>query len=263
MFTLPLCYCLLLALLSGPIGSLILWSRLTFFGETIAHASILGLFFSYLFNTSITLSLSIIVIIYCILLEVFIEHEAEQSQILPIFSYGALGVGFVLIEKFLPSSAALFNVLLGDLLLVSTSDIIFLFGMVLTVWTLWFKFKREILLSLLMPDLATLRRINLKTTNLLRNIITGLAISFVIQASGMLLSMALLTIPPLTAKIICKSPSQMIAITCAISLASIIAGFILGVYLDVSLGATMSCCSLLIFIAIKIIKTVNSRKTFS
>ena len=186
------------------------------------------------------------------MLEVLLDETKDQAQILPIFSYGVLGIGFILIETYLPSTAALFNVLLGDLLLVTKNDLLSLSAMVVLVWFLWLRYQKEVLLSILIPDLAILRKIQIRKMNLIKNIITGLAISFVIQAAGMLLSMALLTIPPLTAKMACKSPQQMVITTCAISFISMSLGFYFGLRFDVSLGATMSCCCLLVFVTVKV-----------
>lgn len=252
MFLLPFLYCFLLAALSGPIGCLIMWSRLTFFGETIAHASIFGLFISLFFNIPLTAAMAVLVIVYCLLIEFFVDKNIHQSYLLPIFSYGILGLGLVLIEKFTPSSAMLFNILLGDILLVNSTDLILLLLTAVVSWALWISLRRQFLLSLLIPDIAVLQKINLKHMHFLRNVMAGLAIAFVIQAVGMLLSMSLLTIPPLTARLISQSPGTMILFTCLIAAIDLSIGFIGGIYFDCPLGAMMSACSLFVFIAVKI-----------
>lgn len=259
MFLMPTLYCCLLSLLSGPIGCLILWSRLTFFGETIAHASIFGLFISLYFQISMTLSMSIMVVIYCALIELFVDQKIHQSSLLPIFSYGVLGLGFVLIEQLTPTSAALFNILLGDVLLIRLQDVLLLAAIVVSVWALWLKFQKDILLTLLIPDLAVLKKVSLKTTRFMKNVTVGLAIALVIQATGMLLAMALLTIPPLSAKLISKTPYQMVLNTCIIAFISIFTGFIGGLWLDGSLGAMMSTCAFAIFL---IVKTYSAIKIY-
>ena len=263
MFFMPIVYCCLLSLLSGPIGCLILWSRLTFFGETIAHAAIFGLFLSLYLGIPMTASMSLIVLTYCLLIEFFIDEKVHQSYLLPIFSYGVLGLGFVLIEKFLSTPSALFNVLLGDILLITFHDVLSLSIMVALIWGLWLFFHRHIILTLLMPDLAILKKINLRATHFAKNLVTGLAIAFVIQAAGMLLSMALLTIPPLTAKMISKTPYQMVIYTCVFSFGAIFLGFSGGIYLDASLGAMMSTCALALFIIVKVITTVMTKRISS
>ena len=253
MFYLPIIYCCFLSLLSGPIGCLILWSRLTFFGETIAHAGVLGLFISLYFHTSLTVSMGFIVFFYCISLEFLTDRKSKENTLLPIFSYGVLGLGLVLIEQLTPTSSALFSVLLGDLLLVQAKDLISLILTTSIVWALWLRYKDMFVLSLIMPELAQIRGMNLCLIRFLSTLCAGLAIAFVIHATGMLLAMALLTIPPLAARSISATPEQMIWRTCALSALSLALGFTHGIIFDISLGPAMSTSALGVFLAIKIL----------
>lgn len=262
MFFLPLAYCLSLSLLTGPVGSLILWSRLTFFGETLAHASIFGIFLSLFFDIPLSVAMVCLVLLYCLLIELFIEKKLDQSYLLPLFSYGLLGLGFVLLETMFPNPSLIFNVLLGDLLLVTTEDVLFLTVITALIWGLWKKYHRYVLMALLMPELAELKQLPVKKIHFTLNVVAGLAIAFLIQAAGMLLSMALLTIPPLTAKILARSPNQMIKITCLLSFLSIFTGFFAGYHFDVSLGAMMSTSCLIYFVLINLaLKVFKKSKT--
>ena len=43
---------ILLAIAAGPLGSFVVWRRMSYFGDTLAHASLLGVAFGLLLNVS-------------------------------------------------------------------------------------------------------------------------------------------------------------------------------------------------------------------
>ena len=49
-----------MALVTGPLGCFVVWRRLSFFGDTLAHSALLGVTLSY--TTEINMALSVFVI---------------------------------------------------------------------------------------------------------------------------------------------------------------------------------------------------------
>ena len=87
----PFCYSVIFSFLAGPIGSLILWRRMSFFGETIAHASLLAFVLEHLIGWPLESSMVVISVLYCLLIEFFDNKDLEQSSFLPMLSYGLMG----------------------------------------------------------------------------------------------------------------------------------------------------------------------------
>ena len=48
-----------IALVTGPLGCFVIWRRLSFFGDTLAHAALLGVTLSFSFDLNISLSVFI------------------------------------------------------------------------------------------------------------------------------------------------------------------------------------------------------------
>ena len=46
-----------IALLAGPLGSFVVWRKMAYFGDTLAHASLLGLSLGFLFDINLNLAL--------------------------------------------------------------------------------------------------------------------------------------------------------------------------------------------------------------
>ena len=53
----PLVAGLLLAVSAGPLGSFVVWRRMAFFGDTLAHGALLGITFGVLTDLDPTLAL--------------------------------------------------------------------------------------------------------------------------------------------------------------------------------------------------------------
>ena len=60
-----------ISIVAGPIGCFIVWRRMAYFGETLAHAGLLGVGVGLLFNVSITLGAVVAAILVALLLLAF------------------------------------------------------------------------------------------------------------------------------------------------------------------------------------------------
>ena len=57
-----------IAIVTGPLGCLVIWRRLSYFGDTLAHSALLGVTLAYAFSINISLSVFIISGIVALLL---------------------------------------------------------------------------------------------------------------------------------------------------------------------------------------------------
>ena len=244
----PVIYCVFLSILVGPIGSIILWRRLSFFGETIAHASLLGGVIQYFFHIPFEASLILLSFVYCVLLEVMQDKKLDHDSLLPMLSYGFLGISLFLIQKFIKQSSLLFSLMLGDILLISPSDCWFLGSVCILVLLIWKLFSKPLLLMLVSDELAKLQYPSVRWIGFLMNFMSALGVVFTVQGVGVLLAMAMLTISPLTAAYLAKSPNQMMITASLLSFASCIIGMVLGFSFNVALGPCITITSLAFYI---------------
>ena len=56
-----------MALVTGPLGCFVVWRRLSFFGDTLAHSALLGVTLSYTTEINMALSVFVISSIVCLL----------------------------------------------------------------------------------------------------------------------------------------------------------------------------------------------------
>lgn len=227
----------LLSLLAGPVGSLILWRRMTFLGESLAHASLMGFILQYFLQWPLALCMLSVSLSYCTLLEVLQQKGLERSDILPLLAYGLMGISLLIIEKLIAKPSLMNRILLGDVLLVSWQDCFVIAVMLVIILGIFRWYYRSFLLYLYSPELAFLHQPDLTRLSFIMNVLIGLSVTMTVQGAGMLLAMALLTIPALTAYPWSRTPWAMISLGTIIALLGSAIGFELSLFFDASVGS--------------------------
>ena len=111
---------MLLAMAAGPLGSFVVWRRMSYFGDTLAHASLLGVAFGLLFNIEPFYAVIAVTLLLAILL-VWLELKPQLSvdTLLGIMAHSALSLGLVVVSLMANVRVDLMAYLFGDLLSVN------------------------------------------------------------------------------------------------------------------------------------------------
>ncbi|QCI17137.1 zinc ABC transporter permease subunit ZnuB [Buchnera aphidicola (Aphis helianthi)] len=224
-----------LSLAIGPLGCFIVWRRMSSFGDTLSHSSLLGLAISVAFQSNsfyIILGFISLLAIFLAWLEKILPISLET--ILSIISHSSLALGIVLISLISTSEPINFNnYLFGDLLSVTKSDLITIsLGSIIVLIVLIIRWN-TILLVTINPELAQIDGINIFYARLTLMLTTALTISIAMKFVGALLITSLLVIPPATAQYFSNSPEKMAIIGILISIFSITGGIILSILLNI------------------------------
>ena len=87
-----------IALVTGPLGCFVVWRRLSYFGDTLAHSALLGVTLAYTFDLNIALSVFIISsIIALILIQLQRKTNLPGDALLGLLAHSSLAVGLVVI----------------------------------------------------------------------------------------------------------------------------------------------------------------------
>lgn len=115
---------MLLAIAAGPLGSFVVWRRMSYFGDTLAHASLLGIAFGLLLNVNLFYAVIAITLILAILLA-WLEKRPQLAidTLLGIMAHSALSLGLVVVSLMANVRMDLMAYLFGDLLSVTTEDV--------------------------------------------------------------------------------------------------------------------------------------------
>ena len=87
-----------IAIIAAPLGCFVIWRGMAFFGDTIAHASILGIALSFLSPISTQIGILIVAILMAITVEFFSEKSQANDTSLGVLSHSSLAIGLVIIS---------------------------------------------------------------------------------------------------------------------------------------------------------------------
>lgn len=241
-----------------PLGCIVLWRRIPYFGDAIAHSSILGIVLGLMLNINITIAVIVISMMFSLLL-ILIHKEELRGVLIVIVSYGFLALGLFMIPFILSNTQIdIFSYLFGDILLVDDTEIKLSFICATSV-LLWICFRwKKLLLISINEDLAVVEGINLKRMNLEFMLITSFMIAVSIKVVGVMLIAAMLIVPSTTARNISTSPVQMLVFSVIIGVISIAAGVMVSYMIDSPSGPSIVLSSLILYILSLIFKSKES-----
>ncbi len=222
----------------GPIGSFVLWKRLSYFGDTIAHSALLGV------SLAIMTGLNHIVAILCVsLLSSFVLLKRSQvyteDTLLNVISNFSMALGLIVLSVFSLSETSLSSILFGDILAVSYHDIALIyFVTVLLLLIVLFRWKKWLLVAI-NKDLAIVAKLNVALLELEFSIVLSILIAVSINVVGALLITALLTIPAAAARVLINTPKQMVIMSSLICLLSSLCGLLVSFQFNFPTGPSM------------------------
>ncbi|HDP95631.1 MAG TPA: metal ABC transporter permease [Candidatus Aminicenantes bacterium] len=243
----------LVSISCGFIGTYIVSRRIVFITGGISHAAFGGVGIAYFFGLNPMAGAAFFAVFSAVILESMGAHMRvrRDSLIGMIWSFGmALGVLFVFLT---PGYAAnLMTFLFGDILTVSRSDLGLMAGLAgLVVSVFWWRFRRILYLAF-DAEFARTRNVPVSGMQSLMMVLTALTVVVNIRVVGIVLVLALMTVPPATANLLAKDFRSMIPLAILFSLMATLGGLAASHILNVPSGATIVFTSLLVFFLVRI-----------
>jgi zinc transport system permease protein len=221
----------LLVCITGPLGSFIVWRRMSYFGDTLAHSSLLGVAIGFLLNITFIYSVIFFMVLIAGLL-VWLEAHSKISldTLLGILAHSSLSLGLVVISLMPNLRVDLMGYLFGDLLSVGWSDVRFIGMGVLLIAILLCWQWRSLIAVTVNEDLAHVEGIHVRRTRFFLTLITALTIGIAMKFVGALLITSLLVIPAASARRFSNTPEKMAGLAIVFGFLSVIGGLVLSAY---------------------------------
>lgn len=251
----------MISLVTGALGSFMIWQRLSYLGDSLSHSSLLGIALALIFNISPSVSIMLIAIMFAILLSLNFNKLYSADTILNIVTNVVLSSSLILMS-FLPSgNNSIISSLFGDILMIDQSNIISIFlTSVIVTLILIFRWRYWLMISI-NQDLATVEKVHVNFVRLEFLIILAIFIAISAQLIGILLIAAFLLIPAASARLISKTPMQMIIVATVFSVISGVSGLILSASFDLLTGPAIILIAAVYLIIAYFIRLVLSRST--
>ena len=228
-----------LAFVAGPLGCVVVWRRMAYFGDTLAHSALLGVALAVSAELVPIIGVVFIGVILAALL-FWLEQRRELSAdtLLGILSHSALALGlivFSLIQARVPG-IDLMAYLFGDILAVTQTEIVWMYistFFILSVFTwLW----RALVSISVNEDLARTDGVNVQLVRFVFMLLLAMVIAAAIKVVGILLVTALLIIPAASARTFSNTPVQMVVLSALFAVAAVIIGLGASFYQDLPAG---------------------------
>ena len=237
------------AFVTGPLGCFVVWRRLSYFGDTLAHSALLGVTIAFSLELNIALSVFIISsLIALILIQLQKKTNLPGDALLGLLAHSSLAVGLVVIGFLTFIRFDIMGLLFGDILAVTINDlyIVWIGGalILITLKIIW----KSLFASTVNYELAEAEGLNPDRAKAVFTILMAAIIAISIKMVGLLLITGMLIIPAAMARNISTSPQGMVIYSILGGLLSVIIGLFSSLEFNTPSGPSIIAASLLLFI---------------
>lgn len=238
-----------IALISGPLGCFVIWRRMAYFGDTMAHSALLGVTLSLITDLNTQLGVFAIVAAVAIALLVLRDRAALPSDtILGILSHSTLAIGLVAIALMGNVRVDLMSYLFGDILAVSKNDVLIVYACAAVGLAILMAIWRPLLSATVNEELAQAESQKPQLVQLVFLLLLASIIAIAIKIVGILLITALLVIPAATARRVSTSPEQMAFFAAIAGVLSAAGGLFASLTWDTPSGPGIVVTALVLFL---------------
>ncbi len=255
----PLFAGLALSSFAGPLGCFMVWRRMAFFGDAIAHGALLGAALGLLLQLQMNVAVMAVACLSALALTLARRYPGlPQDAVLAVISQGSLAFGLLLIGLQHDLRVDLMSLLLGDLLTVTYVDVTLIGGWAVFALTIIALFWRKLLLMIVDPDLARAEGFSVQRLSLMLMLLIACSIAIAIKIVGVLLIAAMMVIPATAARLLCRSPEAMVLIASVLSALSVCLGLTLSYFADAPAGPAIVCAAVCLLFTCAIPSTLRA-----
>jgi len=231
---------LMIAAISGPLGSFMVWRRMAYFGDTLAHAALLGVALGLLLHISISFAVILVCLLLALLLSTLMHRRIIATDtLLGILSHASLSLGLVSLSIFDHEPIDLMGFLFGDLLAIGQQDLMWIalaccVVMIILIW-IW----KPLLSITVNEELAQVEGINVAWMRTLLMLMVAVVIAVAMKVVGVLLITSLLIIPAAAARRLSNSPETMAMLASLLGMLSVTGGLALSWFYDTPAGPSV------------------------
>lgn len=224
-------------LVTAPLGCLVVWRRMSYFGGTIAHGGLLGVGFGLALGIDLTLGVVVVALVVGALLAgLGRQRLVPVDSLLGILSHATLAGGIVAASLLSGQRLDLMGYLFGDVLAVSGTDLVWLAvgGVIVLVViaALW----RTLVAVAVHEELAAAEGMSVVRAEAALIVLLALTVAIAMKIVGVLLIVAFLVMPAAAARPFSATPEAMVAIAALIGAVCAAVGLSISMAIDVPGG---------------------------
>ncbi|MEJ1471241.1 MAG: zinc ABC transporter permease subunit ZnuB [Candidatus Sedimenticola sp. (ex Thyasira tokunagai)] len=236
------------ALVAGPLGVFVVWRRMAYFGDTLAHSALLGVALGFLLGINLNLAVVVVAVtIALLLLGLQNSPQLASDTLLGILAHSALSLGLVVMAFQEDVRVDLMGYLFGDILAVSAIDLLWVWGGGVTALLLLVMIWRPLLALTVHEELARVEGVAVTRVQLVFMLMIALVIAVSMKIVGVLLITSMMIIPAATARRFSRTPEQMAGVAAATGAIAVLLGLAGSWYWDTPAGPSVVVAAALLF----------------
>ncbi|HRE54294.1 MAG TPA: metal ABC transporter permease [Candidatus Competibacter sp.] len=237
------------ALAAGPLGTFIVWRRMAYFGDTLAHSGLLGVVLGAFLGINPELG----VVLTCLAVALILvllqrQHALATDTLLGILAHTALSLGLVALAFLETVRVDLVSYLFGDILSINTVDLYWIWGGNLLALAALARLWRPLLAATVHEELARVEGVPVFQIRLAFMMLIAVVIAVAMKVVGILLITSLLIIPAAAARRFARSPEGMAVLASAFGCAAIGAGLWASLRWDTPAGPSVVVAASSLFV---------------
>jgi zinc transport system permease protein len=255
---------ILASIVCGITGSFVVIKRINFISGGIAHSVLGGVGLAYFLGYHPLWGAFVFAILAALIIG-FVKLKTGQQEDTVISALWAIGMAIGIIFMYLTPgySADLMTYLFGNILLVTQFELHLLIGFSLIVILLVFIFYRQFVMISFDEEYTRIRGLPVTFLYMLLLIIISITIVLLIQIVGLILVIALLTLPAAIAALFTKKVSMMILVAILLGELFTFSGLLISYEPNLPSGATIIICSGVGYLLALLIKNGITKKNNS
>lgn len=238
----------LTSIISGIIGSLIVIKKVSMVSGSISHGAFGGLGIAYYLGLNPILgAVSFSLLGSFIISHIYRKYEGFLDTILTMFWAGGMAVGIIFIYITPGYATDLFSYLFGNVLLSSTNDLLFISIVCLIVIVSIIALYETLVSVLFNEEFAKLKGVKVGLIFTFFLVLISLSVVSLISATGIVLTIAMLTISPAISIRFLKKISQIMVLTVVINLITTLAGLFLAYFINFPIAPTIIMLQIVVY----------------
>lgn len=239
---------IILSLVTAPLGAFVVWRKMAYFGDTLAHSALLGVALGIFLEINPYIAIVGLTLVLAVVM-VWLEGKTQFSvdTLLGIIAHSCLSLGIVTVALLQNVRVDLMAYLFGDLLAINYEDLTLVSAGVILITGCLSYFWKSLISTTVSPELAQVEGINVKKMRFILMLLTALTIALSMKFVGALIITSLLIIPSATARRFAKTPEQMVIIAIGVSMSAVTIGLLLSAQYDTPTGPSVVISAAFLF----------------
>jgi len=251
---------LLTSIACGIIGTLVVVNRIVFISGGIAHAAYGGVGLAFFLGISpIIGAAGFSLLISAIMALVTLKNKQRADTIIGVLWAVGMALGIILIDLSSGYNVDLMSYLFGSILAVPTSDLLLMGAVDLIVLVVVAMYYNSFLAMSFDEEFALAAGVPVKTLYFVLLAMMAFVVVMVIRVVGLILVIALLTIPPYIAERYSQSLRGMMVLSVVLSAIFSFLGLWLSYFFNLTSGATIIMVAAFFFFVSLVVDRVRSR----